>query len=380
MPRLVYLPSRLPTTLVKTVVCGLLAFCALLVLLGPRMTTTVENLQDYYVIRHENDATIDNNMIGSSLFFDEPVLYAVYSASTPNGENYRSYDYAFALPLTALAWQRVGFKSVVLVAGKRCEWDNEPPLAHILKLLDDLKAIVIFLESPLRYRTILGQTGRLFVSNLAEFPGRPHDYVITTDADLWPLLREHYVPRPGHDLVLVHGLCCGFRTWNNRTFRMYPMSNVGASVAVWRQVMNENRTLVGKDPESILAYLEETFGHRVREDIHVGETEWYFDQYMLSMRLEDWMGRHGNQTVYYVSDAGLSRVDRIKWDVDAMDQGNFSRKYDSHVPLRGYIPSQWRLYQMLIKLMYGPTGWQTAWADEYFNTFRNKTRNYISFT
>ncbi|KAI9552265.1 hypothetical protein GHT06_022627 [Daphnia sinensis] len=53
-----------------------------------------------------------------------PVLYAVFGSSTPNGKNYRSYDCAFNLPLTALAWGRLGFRSVVLIIGSRCEWET----------------------------------------------------------------------------------------------------------------------------------------------------------------------------------------------------------------------------------------------------------------
>ena len=55
-----------------------------------------------------------------------PINYAVFATSTPNGESYRSYDYAYNVPLTALAWERIGFRSIVLIIGSRCEWENEP--------------------------------------------------------------------------------------------------------------------------------------------------------------------------------------------------------------------------------------------------------------
>ena len=78
----------------------------------------------------------------------QPVNYAVFCSSTPNGESYRSYDYAYNLPLTAMAWERIGFKSIILIIGSSCEWENDPALALILSYLEARRATVIFITSP----------------------------------------------------------------------------------------------------------------------------------------------------------------------------------------------------------------------------------------
>ena len=96
-------------------------------------------------------------------------LYAVFCSNTPNGESYRSNDYAFFLPLTALAWERLGFRSIVIIAGYRCEWDNDPALSLILSYLEARKATVIFIPSPVENRAMLSQTARIFAHNL---PGK----------------------------------------------------------------------------------------------------------------------------------------------------------------------------------------------------------------
>lgn len=68
---------------------------------------------------------------------DGPVTWwAVFSASTPDGVTRRSFDYAFYLPLTAMAWERVGFRSLVIIAGLRCEWERDPALKLILDRLE----------------------------------------------------------------------------------------------------------------------------------------------------------------------------------------------------------------------------------------------------
>ena len=201
------------------------------------------------------------------------VLYAVFSSNTPNGVSYRSYDYAFYLPLTALAWERVGFRSIVLIAGSRCEWDNDPALSVILAGLEKINAIVIFIPTPLTNRMMISQTSRLFVSNLIGFPGNNDDYVITTDSDLWPIHREHYTPKSNHQIVLVHSACCGNFQWNGTSYTMLPMSNIGTSVSTWKQIINFNHRSVN-DSQSIIKYFERMFGSRVNDPIIVGEPEW----------------------------------------------------------------------------------------------------------
>ena len=170
----------------------------------------------------------------------QPNLYAVFCSNTPNGESYRSTDYAFFLPLTALAWERIGFRSIIIIAGYKCEWDNDPALSLILAYLEARKATVIFIPSPVENRAMLSQTARIFAHNLPGFPAKDDDYVITSEADLWPIHREHYTPRPSRQLVLVHGVCCGTFPWNGTSYRMYPMSNIGATVSTWKQIINYN--------------------------------------------------------------------------------------------------------------------------------------------
>jgi hypothetical protein len=308
-----------------------------------------------------------------------PVAYAVFCTTTPNGESYRSYDFAYNLPLTALAWGRIGFKSIAIIIGYRCEWENDPALRLILSRLEERQGTAIFLESPLEYRRALSQTARIFVTNLKEFPGKERDYLITSDADLWPLRKEHFIPHPDMDIVLVHWGCCGEFEMHNKSYSIYPMSNIGATVSIWRQIMNDNHS-IAYDSESILDYLSDVFGERARKPVVVGEDEWYMDQQLVSIRLAEWMDVHGHSTVYRVSDKGFSRVDRGIWtEVKKFDAKKFMTKYDSHLPVKGYLPIQQTKIKPLIDLMYGTDSWESKWIEKYNQDFLTKVGNWIEF-
>lgn len=94
---------------------------------------------------------------------------------------------------------------------------------------------------------------------------------------------------------------------NNKTYAMYPMSNIGATVSVWREIMSNNHS-VAYDCESILDYFAEVFGDQARSPVIVGKETWY----MISVHLAEWMEIHGESTVYRVSDGGFDRVDRSR--------------------------------------------------------------------
>lgn len=305
---------------------------------------------------------------------EQRIYYAVFSSSTPNRDSYRGYDYAFNLPLTALAWERIGFSSIVLIIGSRNVWNNDPAFSLILSCLEARRATVIFISSPSEHQISLSQTARLFSFNMKGFPGKSNDYLITSDSDLWPLRKEHFLPFPNKEIVLVHSDCCGSFTKNNVTYPMYPMSNIGASVSTWRQIMNANH-IVANDSESILSYLEEHFGANVRNpELVVGQEKWYMDQRLVSVRLAEWMSLHGNSSVHRVSDYGFSRLDRSNWIANKLEPHTFKFQYDAHLPNQGFLPYQQQKIMPLINLMYGRNSWEAKWCDDYTTEFLQKVK------
>jgi hypothetical protein len=73
---------------------------------------------------------------------------------------------------------------------------------------------------------------------------------------------------------------------------------------------------------------------------------------MASNRLTEWMEKHGQGSVYRVSDEGFSHLDRNEWNADSMSPENFTLKFDSHLPLKVYLPFQWnRLIRPAVSLI-----------------------------
>ena len=70
--------------------------------------------------------------------------YAVFS--TTSGRNVESLGFIFMLPLTALAWKRIGFDSIVIIAGSENVWNSDPLLYSVLTSVRQLDALVIFLD------------------------------------------------------------------------------------------------------------------------------------------------------------------------------------------------------------------------------------------
>jgi hypothetical protein len=327
----------------------------------------------------KNKPISDSIKVSKNIQKDGPVSYAVFGTTTPNGESYRSYDYAYNIPLTVLAWERIGFKSIVLIIGSRCEWENDPALKLILLRLEERSGTAIFVESSLEYRTTLSQVARIFVTNFKEFPGKETDYLITSDADLWPIRKEHFIPHPNMDIVLVHWECCGEFKINNKSYSMYPMSNIGATVSIWRQVMNENHP-TAYDSESILNYLLGVFGDISWSSVIAGRETWYVDQRLVSIRLAEWMELHGQNSVYRVSDKGFSRADRAAWaEVEKLSSEQFLSKFDSHLPRKGYLPTQQAKIKPLIDYMYGNSSLESKWITKYNQEFLEKVKNWIEF-
>lgn len=336
----------------------------------------------YYVVSISSSL----NRTGSELqTINQRRLFAVFGCSTPNNNSHRGFDYAFYLPLTVVAWRRIGFESVVLIVGEKDEWQRHPVLSHVLKALADLKtsATVLFIPADEENRSMLSQTARIFAANMAAFPGRSGDLIMTTDADLWPLRREHFYQPAGIDrpLTLVHSDCCGQFTFNGRSYRMLPMSHIGASVAVWRQMVNvypSSSSPLANDSATILMYLAKVFGRRVYKDVQFASDDWYFDQKLISIRADEWIRRRQSaekeNVTFELSDDDFYRIDRDEWKPDQIPVSLFPKCFDVHLIRDGFLPHNWITIQIILNYMYsnsdaGVIDWCNRYANEFYNQF-----------
>jgi len=61
-------------------------------------------------------------------------------------------------------------------------------------------------------------------------------YLVTSDADLWPISYGAYNLPDGVDLLSLNAFCCGTFQHRVQTYRMVPMANVGATFSTWRNL------------------------------------------------------------------------------------------------------------------------------------------------
>jgi len=89
----------------------------------------------------------------------------------------------------------------------------------------------IFAANMLLDAASLGETGwsRDVMDNL---------YLLTSDADLWPISSSAYHLPDGINVLSLNAFCCGTFKHGAETCRMIPMANVGARVVTWRNLTN----------------------------------------------------------------------------------------------------------------------------------------------
>ena len=122
------------------------------------------------------------------------------------------------------------------------------------------------------------------------------------------------------------------------------------------------------------------FGEKVHRRVEFASDEWYYDQKLISIRVDEWMRKEGNsKRTFEVSDAGLGRIDRISWHPEQIPPSRFDSFFDAHLILDGFNPEKWATIRPLIRMMFNndtngtSSAWQILWCDEYAEKFnRNK--------
>ena len=61
-------------------------------------------------------------------------------------------------------------------------------------------------------------------------------YLVTSDADLWPISSSAYDLPDGVDVLSLNAFCCGTFKHGTSMYQMVPMANIGARVATWRNL------------------------------------------------------------------------------------------------------------------------------------------------
>ncbi len=304
------------------------------------------NIQDYFIEGHIKPGG----------------KYAIYSCSTTQGD---VKNYLFPLPLTALAWKRIGFGSIIIIVGDSKKWKTTL-LSHVYSNLQKLDCVFVFLNISEQNEVMLSQTSRVLVANLLNVSEK-EPYLVTTDADMWPIREEIYRLPQGKDVLLLNTGCCGsFQHTNNRTYQMLPMVYVGMYQSTWKAVTTRHG-LALRSVTDIVQLLLKEFGDVVLQPVTKGmNLGWFLDQRLLSVVVYDWMqnGTGRQAKVHFgARSIGSRRIDRAWWNPHITKD-----KLDAHILTHGYRDETWRKLTPLLKELHSEEDYN--FCEEYADRFR----------
>lgn len=293
--------------------------------------------------------------------------YTVFSITTGNN----SEDYIFYLPLTTLAWKRIGFNSVILVVGASNKSTSDPLISYVLSKCLELDAVVIHIYSPTANAVTISQVGRLFAANILRAARADVEliYLVTSDADLWPIHPDVYRLPSDIAVLSLNFNCCSSFPHRDRNYTMLPMCNIGMRVMTWNNITQQDGILP-KSSQEILNFLYSEFGQVALNQTQKGENPgWYLDQKTISILIKNWTEKYGNNNVMFIPRHTTNdRIDRSDWKGESSLDG----KIDAHMPLQAFTPDIWKEgITPLLKSMYVYNSERYNWSLEYYEGYKN---------
>ena len=292
--------------------------------------------------------------------------YAVFTSSLDGNA---SRNFAFNLPLTAMAWQRIGFDSVIIIVGDPEQHKHERWVEYLMETLIGKEYIVLLVLKTVTpdQATTISQVSRLFAASLVKNDerGRTMDddvYLLTADADIWPIDGDFFDLPPGKDIL--HGNI-GTTRVNGVQVIHAPLSYVGMNIRTWYDVMTQSGSLAMPNTTAeIIDYFGADFRYRVTH----GGPGWHLDQQTISLRLHQWKAIKGNERRVHAYERQLAndRIDRSSWP--PVNRMNIERAIDAHVLQHSYRPEQWRRLRPLLVMLFPDSDLLKRW-DQYARTF-----------
>jgi hypothetical protein len=201
--------------------------------------------------------------------------------------------YSMFLPIATEAWNACGWQPTALLIGAAHEWAERAEFLLARRFGLD----VIFIPRIEGFAdSTVAQVGRLFPHQLlgGRWPVADGDYVMTGDVDMIPLSATHWAT-PGDGVTVWYG-----NAYPAEPPR-YPLCNLGATCAVWKEVMGK---------ETLEGCLRGGLGANAD-----AKTAWNYDELLAGRRIRSWSGFPGR--LHVVSREGAAplrdRADRVAW-------------------------------------------------------------------
>ena len=294
-----------------------------------------ENLKEFLTNNNNNTkypgvkfyklSNINNSDLNISYYEEANIIstnhkYAILSAHQPR--RYRPFTYIFSLPITCLAWIHIGYGCLVILPYKVKDLEVQEGIKLIKDTLSSynnmIKGHVIILEIYVDEENRIAQfcqVVRMFAGVLLNKSLKIGDnymyerndilksvYLITSDADLFPLNAQQYND-PSFDWLLTNPLRFGFKR-----MKIYmALSCVGAFLNVWLEIFDsqENASIEKNLTQSFstknLFKIIDNFKNKTILENDTGNEfqriDWYMDQVFGGQLLINYIRKYGWKTI-----------------------------------------------------------------------------------
>lgn len=303
------------------------------------------------------------------------------------------HDYAFLAPLTCLFWRDlIGYHPKILLVGTQAEWEAKQPA-----VIQALMRHNITFECVGR---ISGYPDATIAQNIRQHITASIQYdrwVMTADADLWPLKTEFY---HRHEIFPGRAVCLYSNGdhFQGKTdvltrfdagggFQSIPTCHVAMRAKDWREIydIQPDDTIIGATHRTL-----EKMKPWLSRCADQGLAKWCCDQWYITERLcrQPWFpdkpiphpcppgGRMlESEHVLLVERYGHPPFDRLDRSMPQAWQGPFKPEKwtDAHLPKNPHGDEQWKTILPLIEALLPQ---HATWAEMYRNLYVNvKSKN-----
>ncbi|KAK2140268.1 hypothetical protein LSH36_1413g00014 [Paralvinella palmiformis] len=317
--------------------------------------------------------------------------YAVMSV----GVDFRTKQtdsYAFYAPLTSLAWKRVDYGVILIVADTLCNWLQLPVTRHVMSYLCQTGAVLFFLPTSKEKIALVGQAAKLFVAPLlneyynsvgsevsGDIGASPNPFLVLADIDLWVLHHHEFATKS--NIISLNNGCCQWFEHKGWRLKSWPLSYLGMRMRTWWELLGGNTGIFRKmhmTSYGMVGIFRRRFQDQVKEPMVRGRTgSWYLPDFMVGLWLNSYMMTKGPDHVTFADRPGPRLEPR-----DLFVNGSnleLSSYFDAHMPRVArisYKNDAWTLVSRLLKYMYGKDSIDMQWCTAYNSKYMNYIKDY----
>lgn len=179
---------------------------------------------------------------------------------------------------------------------------------------------------------------------------QPDDYLLSVDADAWPLANA-FAPS-GAPVDLLYPACADLAETP-----YFPIGYIGALARSWRSFMGE-----AASPEAglVAAYASDPY-------LSKGHTGWNYDETLVTRRLKAWPSFRQARLTKRYGDPPVDRIDRAAWPSHFPEDGKLAGKIDAHLLRPAWTEENWPRLRPLLAARLSKAS--LTFADDYRATW-----------